>query len=228
MPTKDLILLHGALGAAAQLQPLKTQLEGSYNCHLINFEGHGGRPAHAPFEIDLFTNNVIDYIVSYNLEKPCVFGYSMGGYVALSAALQGVDFSRIMTLGTKFDWNPESALREIKMLQPDIIEEKIPKYAMYQNSLHAPEDWKKVMRNTAELIIRLGANPLIIPENLEQVQQPVLCSRGADDEMVTESETVKVVNALPVATYYEFSDFKHPIEKINIEILAKKIQDFMH
>ena len=47
-------------------------------------------------------------------------GHSMGGYVALKLALKRPELvDRIITLGTKFNWTPEVAAKEVKMLNPD-------------------------------------------------------------------------------------------------------------
>lgn len=222
----DLILLHGALGSARQLRPLAQELEDQFNCHLFNFEGHGGRPVGPIYSIELFTENLIDFVVSNDIQDPAVFGYSMGGYVAINAAAEGMDFHKIMTLGTKFNWTPEGAQREIKMLQPEVIEAKIPKYALYQETLHAPEDWKIVMKKTADMMVRLGNTPLLTNDKFSQVEIEVLCCRGSMDEMVTEEETKDAVNKMPKADFFSLEGFHHPIEKINTEVLADEVKAF--
>jgi pimeloyl-ACP methyl ester carboxylesterase len=51
----------------------------------------------------------------------------MGGYVALkTAVLHPGRIEAIVTLGTKFHWDPENASNEVRMLNPEKIEEKVP------------------------------------------------------------------------------------------------------
>jgi esterase/lipase len=127
---KQLLVLHGALGAQQQFEELKTLLESQFTVHTLNFEGHGGRTSNAPFSMDLFVENVRDYLQENNLSSCSVFGYSMGGYVALKfAAKFPGTVNEIVTLGTKFGWSPEIALKETAMLNPEKIEEKVPKFA---------------------------------------------------------------------------------------------------
>ena len=83
-----LILLHGALGCKDQLSDLKSRLNSDYDVHTLNFEGHGGVASDKSFAIDLFTQNVLDYCQSNGLKSVSLFGYSMGGYVALNLALK--------------------------------------------------------------------------------------------------------------------------------------------
>lgn len=222
----DLILLHGALGSQTQFKELSELLQNDFQIHSLNFEGHGGRPCSSPFSITLFSQNLIDYIVNHQLFAPFVFGYSMGGYVALHAATQGIDLKKLMTLGTKFDWTPEGAQKEVKLLNPVVIEEKIPKYAAYQAKLHAPEDWKTVMIKTAEMMLHLGSNPALNPEILHQLDLETLCCLGSEDTMVTLEETKLTVAQLKNARLHVFEGFEHPIEKVPLTELSKKIKSF--
>jgi esterase/lipase len=51
----SILLLHGALGSAEQLVPLKTALEQSgRNVFSLNFSGHGGAPFMNEFGIAQF------------------------------------------------------------------------------------------------------------------------------------------------------------------------------
>ena len=83
-----LVLLHGALGNEKQFSGIREELEKIYNVYTFNFDGHGGKEINADFSMELFTQNFIDFLESNNLDHAAVFGYSMGGYVALKAALR--------------------------------------------------------------------------------------------------------------------------------------------
>ena len=79
----DILLLHGALGSNRQLEPLKQVLNENCNFHTLCFEGHGARATGNPLRIEHFSNNLLEFLQETGLKKPLVFGYSMGGYVAL-------------------------------------------------------------------------------------------------------------------------------------------------
>ena len=85
---EQLLLLHGALGSTAPFDSIIKPLENTYEVYTLNFDGHGGEPIPEHFSIDLFTNNVIDFLNTKAIDNITVFGYSMGGYVALNAALK--------------------------------------------------------------------------------------------------------------------------------------------
>jgi pimeloyl-ACP methyl ester carboxylesterase len=158
---RPLILLHGALGAPAQLQPLAEALAPHYAVHLPAFPGHAGAPAHS-FGIDGFATFLENYIREAGLQQPLVFGYSMGGYVALHlAGLKPGLLGGIATLATKLAWNPESAAKEARTLEPAVMEQKVPAFVETLRSRHAPLDWKEVVQHTSSMMQELGIAPLL-------------------------------------------------------------------
>jgi len=55
MSKPDLLLLHGAVGASPQFEPLQPLLEDRYQLHRLDFEGHGSSsPRERPFRIEHF------------------------------------------------------------------------------------------------------------------------------------------------------------------------------
>ena len=112
---KPIILLHGAIGAKDQLEPLAKELSGNgFQTYSFNFSGHGQSPFQNQFSISQFSNELLEFVVKTHLIRPAIFGYSMGGYVALYLASQKPDgLGKIITLGTKFVWSPEIAVKEI-------------------------------------------------------------------------------------------------------------------
>jgi pimeloyl-ACP methyl ester carboxylesterase len=88
----QLILIHGALGSGAQMMPLATQLGARFETHVLELEGHGDTPSpHTHFSIDQFAEQLRHFIATKSLAPARIFGYSMGGYVALRLASQQPD-----------------------------------------------------------------------------------------------------------------------------------------
>jgi pimeloyl-ACP methyl ester carboxylesterase len=115
---QPLLLLHGAVGATDQLEPLADHLKEKYLVHLLNFAGHGGAPLPTDdFSIQLFADETLNYLKQKNIPRISVFGYSMGGYVAMYLARHHPEIvEKIITLGTKFNWDESIAAQETKML----------------------------------------------------------------------------------------------------------------
>lgn len=228
MSTKQpLILLHAAIGSKEQLQPLAQSLENSFEIHSFNFEGHGGRESHRKFSMDHFSKNLLEYMEENGLESADIVGYSMGGYVALITAIHHPKkIKSVMTLGTKFTWNPSEANKEVAQLNPLKIEEKVPNFAKKLEDLHAPADWREVLSKTSAMMLTLGKGAALTPKQFEKVECPALLTVGSDDNMVTENETRKIAEALPQGEFYLFEGFQHPIELVDLAVLSIKIKEF--
>lgn len=225
---KKLLLLHGAIGAASQFDKLKEELKDKFEIYTLNFSGHGGEEIpNDEFSIELFAGDVLKFLEKNKIENIDVFGYSMGGYVALYIASRHKNkLNKIFTTATKFDWNEESSVKESKMLNPAKIEEKIPSFAKSLEKTHSPSDWKIVLSNTAQMMIELGKKPLLTDEVLEKIENEVLISVGDKDTMVTLEETANAAGKLKNGKLFIFSETEHPIEKIDTKKLSAEIINF--
>ncbi|PKV67299.1 alpha/beta fold hydrolase [Pontibacter ramchanderi] len=224
----DLLLLHGALGAASTLDPLQQLLKPDFRVHTLNFRGHGGSTIpQEPFRIEHFAEDVLRYLDHHQLQQVDLFGYSMGGYVALYLALQHPDrVGRIFTLATKFAWSPETAAKEAKMLQPEKVAEKVPAFAAALAKRHQPADWQEVMRHTASMMQHLGNHPLLTEDTLPGIQTTVRISVGDRDNMVGLQETAWAFQHLPNASLQVFPNTHHPLEKVNLNQLQHELRQF--
>lgn len=225
-----LILLHGAIGAASQFEPLIKQLEKNYQVHAINFSGHGGEPIDAnSFSIKHFAQQVASFIHALNTNEPInIFGYSMGGYVAMYLARHiNINIGKIITLGTKFHWDEATAAKEIKMLQPDVIEQKIPAFAQQLNQRHHPQSWKEVLHTTANMLQHMGQDNPLKPGDYTSITTPSLIMIGDKDKMVTLEETVNTYHKLPNAQLAVLPATPHAIEQVDASLIAFYIKRFM-
>jgi len=121
----------------------------------LDVSDHGAKDFSNGFGIAAFSKELHEFILKNKLEKTSVFGYSMGAYVALYLSSQHPEIlGNIITLGTKFSWSPEIAEKEIKMLDPEIIKEKVPKFALSLEKRHS-DNWIILLNKTAEMILEL-------------------------------------------------------------------------
>jgi pimeloyl-ACP methyl ester carboxylesterase len=222
-----LLLLHGALGTEEQFEPLRPLLEPHYTLHTLTFEGHGSAPPERPYRMEHFAENVLGYLAQHELEGVPIFGYSMGGYAALSLARQQPGATRaIATLATKFAWTPEVAAREERLLDAATIREKVPRFAQALQARHAGAGWEQVLSHTAEMMHHLGAQPTLQPEDLAALAQPVRIIVGDRDATVSIEESLAVVRALPSAELEVLPGTPHPFEKVPLERLARTLLEF--
>ena len=223
---KPVLLLHGAIGAKDQLDDLKKILSDAYDVHTLNFSGHGGNELpEEPLTMDMFARDIISYLDGKDISTVDIFGYSMGGYAAIHAALNYHGrIGKIFTLATKFEWSPEIAEREVKMLDAEKIKAKVPKFAVELALRHGEGNWIKLLEKTAEMMRELGKGK---PLKLNQLSNEAMVAVGDRDKMVSLEETIAAYRAIPKAKLLIIPGTPHPIEQVNIGILADEIEIFL-
>lgn len=224
---KHLLLLHGALGHSEQFTPYTDALSKHFHIHTPLFSGHGNIALpEAGITIDQYVQELATYCDQQDIKEPYIFGHSMGGYVALCYALQQPEkVHSIMTLGTKFDWTEEQALKESKMLDPQTILAKIPKYAAQLEAQHGAP-WEQLLPAIAALMVSLGKQPLLHEANLARLNIPVQVMIGDKDNMVSLEESAAIYRSIPHGRFSVLPDTKHPMDRVRPQLLLELMKDF--
>jgi pimeloyl-ACP methyl ester carboxylesterase len=223
----SLLLLHGALGASDQLESIAKKLGAGASVMKPGFSGHGGRPVPDTFSIERFARDVLEWMEEREVAVVDLFGYSMGGYVALYLARHHPEkVGKIFTLATKFSWTPETAAQEVRMLDAGKILQKVPEFARTLENRHAPQDWKLVLERTAAMMTALGNKPALSAEDFSAITQSVTLAVGDRDKMVSIGETATVYGQLPAASFLVLPGTPHPIESVNEDALCFHLSRF--
>ncbi|WP_035564739.1 alpha/beta fold hydrolase [Hymenobacter sp. IS2118] len=219
-----LLLLHGALGSPETLHPLAEWLNADFEVKTLAFAGHAGRPVQSKtFALPYFADEVLEYLED-EAAPAHVFGYSMGGYAALLAAVQEpYKFASITTLGTKLDWSPESAAAETRFLDPEKMLAKVLAFAEQLRARHAPADWTAVVRATATLMQAVGAMPPLTVAALAGIQVPVLVLVGDADHTANSEAGAALAAQLPRGRYEVLPNTLHPLERVDLRGLSERI-----
>jgi pimeloyl-ACP methyl ester carboxylesterase len=223
-----IIFLHGALGISADIAPLMNLFEErGFKTFSFNFSGHGKNAnLSTEFRIDTFANDLEKFIKVNNLIDPVVFGYSMGGYVALyhKANFEDSPIKMIFTYGTKFNWSAMSVSKELPMMDPDYLIEKFSHVAETLKAKHG-ENWKHIMRSTAHMMQNLERLDGLTREDMAEVDIPVFLMLGDQDRVVTSEETNFTKNWLHKAQVKTISHSKHELERSNLRTIADTIEE---
>lgn len=223
-----ILFLHGALGVASDLEPLMAHFrEGGFETISFNFSGHGLNAVEtSEFRIDLFARDLDKFIKNNNLKNLIVFGYSMGGYVALyhKANFEDSPISRIFTYGTKFNWSKEAVKKELPMLAPEYVKEKFPQFAEALKTKHG-ERWKHLLQSTAHMMQNLEKLDGLTKEDMDEVDIPVVLIRGDQDRMVTSEETQLTNSWIHHSRVKIVSHSKHELERSNLKEIAQIVME---
>jgi pimeloyl-ACP methyl ester carboxylesterase len=195
---------------------------------VVELEGHGATALrNRPLRIESFAAAVLEAMDSASVSQADVFGYSMGGYVALYLAATSPDrVRRVATLATKLAWTPEIATRECALLDAATIRAKVPKFAAALEARHTAAGWEALLASTADLLRELGARPRITDELLASIRHPARIAVGDRDATVTIDECVAAVRRIPNGELEVLPGTPHPFEKAPIERVAHSLADF--
>ncbi len=171
--------------------------------------------------MDSLAREVVDYLDQNNIPTAHVFGYSMGGYAALKAARKAPErIKTAVTYGTKFNWSLEATEKELKFLNPEITEIKVPQFAAKLKQEHQPLDWKKLMHHTAIMMQGLAQGQKLDAEALRSIDIPVSIGMGSEDHMVSFQESKEVSQLLGNARLKLIPEGVHSLEKNDPSTIA--------
>lgn len=220
-----LVFLHGALGNHRQMNGLVTSAEGDFLVLAPDFPGHGRDADDHELTIDHLVEYLKSYLASLPTKGAFIFGYSMGGYVAsLCAARYPHLIAEIVTYGTKWQWSPEIATKEVAMLDAEKIMAKVPAYGQHLENLHTGRGWKSLLQATAHMMLGLGRHHETLQTEMSSLRCPVLILRGSMDKMVNREESMDMVTRMSKAVYSEIPDLPHNIEQVNPALLFEEIR----
>jgi pimeloyl-ACP methyl ester carboxylesterase len=223
-----LLLLHGALGDHTQFDALRSALD-ERETSVIDFHGHGrAARGSTPLRMHHMAEQVVEHLDRERIERADIFGYSMGGYVALLlAARYPSRVGKVMTLATRLAWSSEIAARECMQLDPVTIREKVPRFAAQLEARHVASGWEPLLADTADMLRALGDAPLLGPEEFRAIQCPVRLCVGDRDTTATVEDTRDVQRLIPDAELEVLPRTPHPLERVSIARLAFSLRQFL-
>ena len=218
-----ILLLHGALATKEQMDPLAERLRDQQALSLT-FSGHGPR-ANEPLDFARFVDDIGAVMAPMGGAPIHLFGYSMGGYAALLYAARFPDrVLSVTTLGTILVWTEEILQKELRKLDPDMIEQKVPVFAHALAGWHGKDRWRDVVLGIAARMSDLARSPLLTPKVLERINCPVLCFVGDGDTGADPLRTAEFASRLQDARSMVIPDTRHPFEDVDLDILVPELR----
>jgi esterase/lipase len=223
---RSLIFLHGMMGTAQDMEPIMAIFrEKNVETYSFNFSGHGINASQpTDFRIDLFAQDLDKFITLNHIHDPIIFGYSIGGLVALyhKANVENSSIKMIFTYGTKFNWKEQYIKKELPFLDPIYLSEKFPKISELYKKKHG-DRWKQVALSTAHMLQNLEKLDELRKEDLQDIDIPVIFILGDQDRVVTSEETQLTSTWIRGATFKTISHSKHELERSNLREIAQVV-----
>ncbi|MFI1194006.1 alpha/beta fold hydrolase [Micromonospora sp. NPDC020750] len=157
---RPLVLLHGGYGAVEMFAPILPALAGRRRVVAVDLQGHG-RTADVdrPLRYESMADDVAALIRHLGLGETDVLGYSLGGGVALRAAIQHPDLVRRLVVVSapcrRQGWYPE--VLAAMGTQDERTGERMrgtPPHELYARVAPRPQDWPALWAKTGDLLRR--------------------------------------------------------------------------
>jgi pimeloyl-ACP methyl ester carboxylesterase len=203
-------------------------LKDTFEVYTLDFEGHGASPLkNRPLRIAHYAENALEFLDQKEVPAAGIFGHSLGGHVGLFLArFHSERITGVFTLGTKFNWTPEIAEKENKLLLPEKIMKKVPQFGRLLQKRHGDNRWEALLEKQREMQLHVARNNPLPDDDIKSISHRVRISIGDRDKMVTLEESIRIYRLLKKAELQVFPNTPHPLEKAPVRKLADAITDF--
>ena len=222
-----LLLLHGYLGSIRQMEPLAECLKDRFQVYMYDLPGHHGKSfPEEKFTFATLQQHLYEYIKEFQLNGCIVFGFEIGGYLALSLeAKKTGTFDGIFTWGTDFDWNNHKVQTYRQLFASDKIEKNDSFFADQLSILHFPSDWKEICKETLNLIEYTQKHPLSESE-IDHISCKVRIALGDQDEQISVEESAYFYRQLPQGSLLVLPQTTHGLSETNLPLLKEELLRF--
>ena len=222
-----LIILHGAAGCTQmETAALATRLSTSFRVYALDFTAHGKSDSleEREFSRDLFAENVLALYQHFDLARAHLFGFSLGGFIALSLAVEYPERVNALAVhGVNLIWNQNLVDRMIARLDHEGIQEKSPALARYLSSMHGADRWKPLFDRMKEYTQKLPSYSAKHKGPIS-LDTPALVSSVHDDDLFPLDSTLYVHNELPNSKLAIIPGHRHALQNVDYDVLSRFIK----
>jgi pimeloyl-ACP methyl ester carboxylesterase len=202
---KPLVVLHGAFGWATVYPALAKNRQQI----AVELQGHGHTAdLDRPLSIEQMADDVAALIKQLKIERADVFGYSMGGIVALGLAIRHPEVvGRVAINGSTFGamdeaYEPEF-FRQLKSLPADFAPPVLK--GTYDKVAPDPKHWPVLVAKVKKMVLEWKG---FTREQMKSIKAPVLITLG-DRDGVRPEHAVEMFRLIPNARLALFPGGDH-------------------
>ncbi len=209
-----LILLHGNGEDGTYFDPHIPALARHFRVIALDTRGHGKSPrGSAPFTIGQFARDLGDFMDAQGIERASLLGFSDGGNIALTFALEHPKrVDRLILNGANLD--PSGVKRSVQI--PIVLGYGLTAVL----ARFSPEAARR-----AELLRLMVREPHIRPSELGRITAPTLVIAGTHD-MIREKHTRLIARSLPNALL-EIIPGDHFVARTHPEDFRRAVEAFL-
>ena len=219
-----LVVLHGALGSTRlETDRLVRVWERRFRVHAVDFRGHGESSAldRAPVWDD-FTADVL--AAAEALPAFRLFGFSMGGAVALDVASRlGGRVERLAVHGVNVRWTQADVDAMVGPMRATL--DGGGRWAERLAQTHGPE-WERLVEHLASFTEGLPRAHMPASSTFA-ITASTLVSAGSADRYFDVSHAVALFREIPDADLWIVPGLDHPIQGVDAEAFARAVGDHL-
>ena len=225
-----LLVLHGALGSTElETDRLIRVWEKTFRVYALDFAGHG-RSADLAVEApgwEDYVDNAITACNSFDLAAPAVFGFSMGGAVALALAVRRPDLvGRLAVHGANVQWAEAEVQAMVGPMDLGRMERDHPFWARRLAETHGAGRWRGLVRQLIAFTRGLPDRHLA-DADLARIACPTRVSAGDQDRYFDVRHAVGLWRAIRAAQLQIIPGLDHPIQGIDVPTFASEVGAFL-
>lgn len=216
----SVVLLHGAAGCTQmELEPMARRLSQHYKVYALDFAAHGQSDTFAdePFTPALFIDNAAAVFDHFALDSANLFGFSLGGFVALSYAFRNPErIRRLAVHATHIFWDPDLVDTMLTRVNHQEIKEKSPELARYLTQMHG--DWVSLFERTKDYTVNI-INFKDAYSDVRNVQSHTLVSSVDEDDLFEVDSPFRLHATLKNSNLAIIPGKRHALQNVNLDIL---------
>ncbi|WP_420457473.1 alpha/beta fold hydrolase [Rubrivirga sp.] len=225
-----LLVLHGALGSTElETDRLIRVWERDFQVIGLDLPGHGrSGPLAGPAPTwRPYVGAAITALETVAAGPAAVFGFSMGGGVALALARQRPDLvSRLAVHGVNVQWDRAEVEAMTNPMDPATMEAEHPFWARRLSEVHGADRWRGLVDQM--IAFTRGLPDDRMPDaDLAQIAIPTLVSAGDRDRFFDVRHAVGLWRALPDARLQILPGLDHPIQGVDVPTFAAGVREFL-
>jgi esterase len=208
------VLLHGGNQSSHSWDLVSLHLADRYHVYALDQRGHGDTEwsRELDYSMDAMAGDVLAFIEDQAIDRPVIFGHSMGGRVTLEAALAAPDVARALVI---VDVGPELSPEGTKVVSDfiahniefddlEVFLDNVARYDRFRSREHVARTVKYnlLVRSDGKYVSKVDhrrlpqAGTTMTLGDVSIIPCPVLLIRGGESEVLLPDAAERFVSAL--------------------------------
>ena len=224
-----LVVLHAALGSSElEMRRLTRLWEKDFRVYALDFMAHGASESfdgHA-LSVEAFADNVLALLDTTGVEKAHMFGFSLGGGVALLAAHKHPErFDHLAIHAHNVQWIQTEAERMVGAMR-SALDDPGSFWAQRLAQTHGENHWQDLVRRMITFTEPLPDHHFD-QDDLASIAHPTLVSTGDRDRFSPLRHALNLYSTVPNGRLAVLPGVDHPIQTVEPESFARMVSDHL-